>query len=147
VDDTTTGTSYDNHHLKPIPSSVSEFTQEEEGIVAIMEEIIQFFINLRQETGGDLAPGKCVWYLIGHRWSKGPPTLIQIEPQHRLISMTSRASGQVSGIKLKVPMEGHRTLVFFMRGDSTSTEHKRVMMAKGVGYATAIRNSTPAWRM
>jgi hypothetical protein len=56
--------------------------------------------------------------------------------------MTSRASGQVSGINQKAPTEGHRTLVFLMTGDSTSTEHKRVMMEKGVDYATAIRNIT-----
>jgi hypothetical protein len=29
VDDTTTGATDNNHHLKPIPSSVSKFTQEE----------------------------------------------------------------------------------------------------------------------
>jgi hypothetical protein len=40
VDDTTTGAIYDNHRLEPIPSSASEFTQEEEGLVARMEEII-----------------------------------------------------------------------------------------------------------
>jgi hypothetical protein len=77
-----------------------------------MEEIIQLFLNLLQVTGGDLAPYKCAWYLIGHSWSKGVTTLIQTEAQHRSISMTSRASEQVSGIKLKAPMEGHRTLFF-----------------------------------
>jgi hypothetical protein len=47
-----------------------------------MEEIIHFFLVLIQVSGGNLAPEKCAWYLIGHRWSKGVPTLIQIEPQH-----------------------------------------------------------------
>jgi hypothetical protein len=42
VDNTTTVATYDNKHLKPIPSSVSDFTQEEEGLVSRMEEIIQF---------------------------------------------------------------------------------------------------------
>jgi hypothetical protein len=78
VDDTTTGATYDNHHLEPIPSSVSDLTQEEECIVTRMEEIIQFFLDLLQATGGDLAPEKCAWYLIGHRWIKGVPKLIQI---------------------------------------------------------------------
>jgi hypothetical protein len=110
VDDRTTGATYDNHNLEPVPYSVSELTQEEEGLVAIMEEIIQLFLDLLQVTVGDLAPEKCAWYLIGHRCNKGVPTLIQIEPQHRSISMTSRASGQVSGIKRKEPMEGHQTL-------------------------------------
>jgi hypothetical protein len=59
VDDMTTGATDDDHHLEPIPSSVSEFTQEEKGLVARMEEIIQFFLDLLQVTGGDLAPEKC----------------------------------------------------------------------------------------
>jgi hypothetical protein len=142
VDDTTTGATDDNHNLKPIPSSVCGITQEEENLVARMEDIIQFFLNLLKVTGGDLAPEKCAWYLIGHRLNKGVPTLVQIEPQHRSISMTSRSSGQVSGIKRKAPTEGHPTLGFFMTGDGTSNDHKQVMMEKGLDYATAIRNST-----
>jgi hypothetical protein len=113
VDDTTTGTTADNQNLEPIPSSFSELTQEEEGLVSRMEEIIQFFLNLLQVTGG--APAKCAWYLIGHRWNKGVPTLIKIEPQHRSISVTSRASGHVSGMKRKATTEGHQTLVFYDR--------------------------------
>jgi hypothetical protein len=89
-----------------------------------MEAIIQFFLDLLQVTGGDLAPEKCAWYLIGHSWKKGVSKLIQIEPQHRSITMTSRSSGQVSGIKRKAPTEGHRTLGFFVIGDGTSNEHK-----------------------
>jgi hypothetical protein len=107
-----------------------------------MEEIIQFFLDLLQVTGGDLAPEKCAWHLIGRRWNKGVSKLIQIEPQHRSITMTSRSSGQVLGIKRKTPTEGHRTLGFCMTGDGTSNEHKRVMKEKRLAYAMAIRNST-----
>jgi hypothetical protein len=107
VDDTTTGATYDNHNLEPIPSSVRGLTQEEESLVAQMEDIIQFFLDLLQVTGGDLAPEKCAWYLIGHQSNKGVPTLVQIDPQHRSISMTLRSSGQVSGIKQKAPTERH----------------------------------------
>jgi hypothetical protein len=56
--------------------------------------------------------------------------------------MTSRSSGHISGIKRKSPTEGHRTLGFFMTGDGTSNEHRRVMNEKGLDYAMAIRNST-----
>jgi hypothetical protein len=107
-----------------------------------MEVIIQFFLGLLQVTGGDLAPEKCAWYLIGHRWNKGVSKLIQVEPQHRSITMTSRSSGKISGIKRKSPTEGHRTLGFFMTGDGTSNEHRRVMNEKGLAYAMDIRNST-----
>jgi hypothetical protein len=107
VDDTTTGATDDNHNLEAIPSSVRGLTQEEDSLVARIEDIIQFFLDLLQVIGGDLAPEKCAWYLIGHRWNKGVSKLIQIEPQHRSITMISRSSGQVSGIKRKAPTEGH----------------------------------------
>jgi hypothetical protein len=142
VDDTTTGATDDNHNLDPISSTFRGLTEEEDSLVTRMEVIIQFVLDLLQVTGGDLAPEKCAWYLIGHRWNKGVSKLIQIEPQHRYITMTSRSSGQVSGIKRKSPTEGHLTLGFFMTGDGTSNEHRRVMNEKGLAYAMAIRNST-----
>jgi hypothetical protein len=37
LDDMSTGATDDNHNLGPIPSSASEFTQEEEGLVSRME--------------------------------------------------------------------------------------------------------------
>jgi hypothetical protein len=33
VDDTTTGATYDNHNLEPIPSSVRGLTQEEDSLI------------------------------------------------------------------------------------------------------------------
>jgi hypothetical protein len=92
VDDTTTGATDDNHNLDPIPSTVRGLTQEEDNLVARMEVIIQFFLDLLQVTGGDLAPEKCAWYLIGHLWNKGVSKLIQVELQHGSITMTSRSS-------------------------------------------------------
>jgi hypothetical protein len=142
LDDTTTGATDDNHNLDPIPSTVRGLAQEEDSLVARMEVIIHFFLDLLQVTGSDLAPEKWVWYLIGYRWNKGVSKLIQVEPQHRSITMTPRSSGQISGIKRKSPTEGHRTLGFFMTGDGTSNEHRRVMNEKGLSYAMAIRNST-----
>jgi hypothetical protein len=78
VDDTTTGAKDDNHNLDPIPSTARGLTQEEDSLVAQMEVIIQFFLDLLQVTGGDLAPKKCAWYLISHRWNKGVSKLIQV---------------------------------------------------------------------
>jgi hypothetical protein len=78
VDDKTTGATDDNHNLDPISSTVRGITHEEDSLVARMEVIIQFFLDLLQVTGGDLAPEKCAWYLIGHRWNKGVSKLIHI---------------------------------------------------------------------
>jgi hypothetical protein len=110
VDDTTTCATDDNHNLDPIPSTVRGLTQEEDSLVARMEVIIQFFLDVLQVMGGDLAPKKCAWYLKGHRYNKGVSKLIQVEPQHRSITMTPRSSGLISGIKRKSPTDGHRTL-------------------------------------
>jgi hypothetical protein len=77
-----------------------------------MEEIIQFFLDLLQVTGGDLAPDKCVWYLISHRWKDDKPRLLQKHSSHCGIKIVSRSTNTESGIKRKAPDEGHRTLVF-----------------------------------
>jgi hypothetical protein len=56
VDDTTTGTTNDDPGLEPVSTDKSELTTSEETIIAKMEEIIQFFLDLLQVTGCDLAP-------------------------------------------------------------------------------------------
>jgi hypothetical protein len=66
VEDKSTEAKYYNQNHDPIPSLVRRLTREEESLVARMEVIIQFFLNLLQVAGGNLAPEKCVWYLIGH---------------------------------------------------------------------------------
>jgi hypothetical protein len=68
VDDTTTGSTNDDPELELVSHDISELTSSEETLIAKMEEIIQFFLDLLQVTGGDLAPEKYVWYLISHRW-------------------------------------------------------------------------------
>jgi hypothetical protein len=67
VDDTRTGTTDDDVTKDPVPIEEKELKIDEEAMVKRMEDIIQFFLDLRQVTGGDLAPEKCVWYLIAHR--------------------------------------------------------------------------------
>jgi hypothetical protein len=58
VDYKTTGETDDNHNLDPISSMVRGLTQEQDSLVAQIEVIIQFFLDLLQVTGGDLAPKK-----------------------------------------------------------------------------------------
>jgi hypothetical protein len=126
----TTGATDDNNNLEPIPSSVHGLTQEEDSLVARMEDIIQFFLDLLQVTGGNLAPDKCAWYLIGNRWNKGVPTLVQIEPQHQLITMTLRSSGKVQESNGKHPQKDTEPWFFFMTGDFLKAH-----------------TTCPAWRM
>jgi hypothetical protein len=67
VYDTTTVTTNNDSKLETVSHVISDLTSSEETLIAKMEEIIQFFLALLQVTGGDLAPEKCVWYLISHR--------------------------------------------------------------------------------
>jgi hypothetical protein len=145
VDDTTTGTTNDDPELKPVSSHIAELTTPEETHIAKMEEIIQFFLDLLQVTGGDLSPEKCVWYLISRRWKDGKPSLLQKHSSHRGIKTMSKSTNTESGVKRKAPSEGHRTLGFFMTGDGPSSSHNKVMTEKTSLYATAIQRSS-AWK-
>jgi hypothetical protein len=42
--------------VDPVESSETALTPEKEALVAKMEEIIQYFLDCLQVTGGDLAP-------------------------------------------------------------------------------------------
>jgi hypothetical protein len=145
VDDTTTGTTNDDHELGPVSSDIAELTTSEQTLIAKMEIILQFFLDLLQVTGGDLAPEKCVWYLISHRWKDGKPRLLQKHSSHRGIKIMSKSTNTESGVKRRAPNEGHRTLGFFMTGDGTCSAHKKVMTEKRSLYATAIQRSS-VWK-
>jgi hypothetical protein len=85
VEDTMTGSTNDDSELELFYHDIRELTSSEETLIAKMEETIQFFLDLLQVTGGDLAPKKCVWYLISHRWKDGNPRLLQKHSSHRII--------------------------------------------------------------
>jgi hypothetical protein len=52
VDDTTTGTTNNDVSSVPVNAIEQELTEEEEQLVAKMEEIIKFFLDCLQVTGG-----------------------------------------------------------------------------------------------
>jgi hypothetical protein len=110
-----------------------------------MEEIMQFLFDLLEVTVGDLAPEKCVWYLISHKWKDGKPRLLQKHSSHRGIKIVSRSTNTESGVKRKAPNEGHRTLGFFMSGDGTCSAQKKVMTEKASLYTTAMQRSS-VWK-
>jgi hypothetical protein len=140
-----TGSTNEDPKLEPVSTDQTELTTSEETIIAKMEEIIHFFLYLLQVTGGDLAPEKCVGYLISHRWKDVKPKLLQKHSSHRGIKIVSRSTSTESGVKRKAPNEGHRTLGFFMTGDGTCSAHKRVMTQKASLYAIAIQRSS-VWK-
>jgi hypothetical protein len=92
VDNTTTGSTNNDSELEPVSHDISDLTSSEETLIAKMEEIIQFFLDLLQVTGGDLVPDKCVWYLISHRWKDGKSRLLQKHSSHRGIKIVSRST-------------------------------------------------------
>jgi hypothetical protein len=94
-----------------------------------MQTIIQFFLDLLYYvTVGDyLAPEKCVWFLICHRWKNGKGRLLNVQDYHRGINITSLSTGTVSGVKRKAPEEGHITLGFQISGDGKCIDQKKAM--------------------
>jgi hypothetical protein len=107
-----------------------------------MQFTIQFFLDLLQVTGGDLAPKKCVWYLIAHRWKNGLPSLLRKLASHCGIEITTNDAGQTSGIKRKAATQGHITWGFHLTGDGTSSAHKKIMKCKAKEYSEATISRT-----
>jgi hypothetical protein len=128
VDDTTNGSTNDDPEIEPVSSDKAELTMSEETL-----------IDLLQVTDGDLAPEKCVWYLISHRWKDDTPRLLQKHSSHRRIKIMSISTNTESGVKRKAPNEGHLTLGFFMKRDRTCSAHKKLMTEKSSLYATSIQ--------
>jgi hypothetical protein len=145
VDDTTCGATNDDPDIEPTGIEVQQLTESEEKLVTRMKDIIQLFLDILQVTGGDLAPEKCAWYLICHRWKNRKSKLLQTREQHRGISLLSRATGSTSCIKRKAPDSGHITLGLHMTGDGTCSAHKKVMKEKAVLFGEAIMCSS-LWR-
>jgi hypothetical protein len=70
VDDTTTGVASDDITREEVPIEEKDMTTDETELLEHMQVVIQFFLDLLQVTGGDLAPDKCMWYLIVHTLKK-----------------------------------------------------------------------------
>jgi hypothetical protein len=70
VDDTTCGSTNDDPAIEPTGVEVQQLTESEEKLVTRMQDIVQFFLDILQVTGGDLTPEKCALYLICHRWTQ-----------------------------------------------------------------------------
>jgi hypothetical protein len=145
VDDITTGSTNDNPEFELVSTEQSELNTTEETLVAKMEEIIHFFVDLLHVAGVNLASDKCVWYLISHRWKYGKPRILQKHSSHRGIKIVSRSTNTESGVKRKAPNEGNCTLGFFMTGDGTCSVHKKVMTEKASLYNIAIQRSS-VWK-
>jgi hypothetical protein len=64
---TFSGVTNDNKTIEPVDADVTSLTLSKEELIGKMQTIIQFFLDLLQVTGGDLAPEKCVWFMICHR--------------------------------------------------------------------------------
>jgi hypothetical protein len=142
IDDTTMGVTSNDTNKKPVPIEEKQLTADEEDLVEQMQVIIQLFLDLLEVTGGDLAPEKCVWYLIAQRWKNGLPSLLRKRESCRGIEIMSNTTGKTSGIKMKASTHGHRTLGFHLTGDGTSSAHKKIMKCKSKEYSKAIISST-----
>jgi hypothetical protein len=136
------GVTNDDTTMDPVPVEVADLTQSEEELIGQMQTIRQFFIDLLQFTGVALAPEKCVWFLICHRWKNRKTRLLTVQDSHREIEITSRSTVTVSGVKRKSPEEGHRTLGFQISGDGKCVAQNKAMKEKAILFGEVIRSST-----
>jgi hypothetical protein len=56
VDDTTKGVTSNDTNREPVPMEETELTADDEELVEQIQVVIQFFLDLLQVTGADLAP-------------------------------------------------------------------------------------------
>jgi hypothetical protein len=145
IDDTTTGVANDDMTMEPVPAEVKELTQSEEDLIGQMQIIIHFFLNLLRVIGSDLAPEKCVWFLICHIWKNRKARHLNVQDYHKGIKIISRSTGTVSGVKRKSLDEGHITLGFQISGYGKCTAQKKATKEKAISFGEAIKSST-MWR-
>jgi hypothetical protein len=141
VDDTTCGVTDDDITAESVRSDVHTLVELEEELIDHMEDIMQYFLDLLQVAGGDLAPEKCAWFLIAFWWKDGKAKMVQIKQSHKGINMTSKIEGTTVGIKRKASSNSHRTLGFHVQGDGKPYSHKKVMREKSEAYGDAISGS------
>jgi hypothetical protein len=122
VNDTTCGATNNDPDIELKGVEVQQLTESEETLVTRMQDIVQLFLAILHVTGGELAPEKCAWYLICHRWKNGRARLLQPHEQH-----ISRATGSTSGIKRKAPEAGHITLMNFIYASAINHDITKVM--------------------
>jgi hypothetical protein len=141
VDDTTCGVTDDDITADPVSSAALELVERELELIKQIEDSMQYFLDLLQVTGGDLAPEKCAWFLIAFRWKYGKAKMVQIKQIHKGINLTSKIEGTIVGIKRKAPSDSHRTLGFHLQGNVKTDSHKKLMREKAEAYGKAIRGS------
>jgi hypothetical protein len=61
IDDTAMGFTSDDTNREPVPIEETDLTADKEDLIEQMQVNIQFFLELLQVTGGDLASERCVW--------------------------------------------------------------------------------------
>jgi hypothetical protein len=141
VDDTTCSAIDDDITAEPVSSLALELVELEEALIKQMEDIMQYFLNLIQVTGGDLAPEKYAWFLIAFWWKDEKAKMAQTKQSHRGINLTSKSERMTVGIKRKAPSDSHRTIGFDLQGNGKTDSHKKVMREKADSYGEAIRGS------
>jgi hypothetical protein len=135
---TTCGVIDDDTTAEPVSSYVQELVEREEYLIESMEDIMQYFLDLLQVIGGNLAPEKCAWFLVAFQWKDEKAKMVQIKQNHKGINLTSKSKGKTVGIKWKAPIVSHRTLGFHLQGDGKPDSHKKVMQEKAEAYGEAI---------
>lgn len=106
-----------------------------------MQNIIQWFLDLLQVTGGDLALHKCAWMFTSFRWRQGRASFLPIHTDHDNILVQNSITTKTTKIKRLHPTKGLRTLGCYISGDCTSAYAFKILLQKAKAFAAAIQNS------
>jgi hypothetical protein len=141
IHDTTTGVTSDDNNKYRVSIEETELTADEDDLVDQMQDVIQFFLDLLQVTGGDLDPEKCVWYLIAQIWKNGLTTLMRKRVQrHRAYIRYQKESGNTgthnSGIS------SHRRRNVFCSQENHEVQSKRTKRSNYKQHLESRRSIT-----
>jgi hypothetical protein len=138
IDDTGIGTT--NPYSKVItPMSHNELTHEEQTLQKKANNIIQFFLKLLHNIGGDLNIGKSASFITFHRWKGWKSSLLRKHESHPKTTLIHPYSGVSTIVPIKEREEPRRVLRWMMEIDGKSTAQHKLVFHKTRFFTTTIQ--------
>jgi hypothetical protein len=118
-------------------------------LVPWVQEATNHWGHLLQETGGNLKPVKCYWYLLHYQFNNGVATLTPKAQLEQYSLSIPQANGDTVKIALKDPKEASNVLGVLVSPSGDGDPMLEHMLSKGYKWSTRVRHSklapTDAW--
>ena len=116
-------------------------------VIAQTQAALSKWEDLIQVTGGSLAPVKCWWYLVDHKWSNSKWKTIDPDESHDLIAHDNTGTPQT--IKRLGISDAQEMLGVSLAPDGDKSEQIRSMREKAMLWATQVKagflSSSDVW--